>query len=175
MVMAFLSDIAGGGVGAAANYLVSRSVTASLINAALGEGVSPTALLRMMRTAGLGMRTQNFYRLVGQVRTEGARLQNIANVLIGGSVTPNMVTMLSGGKAGQYMVNVKSFFNYIDENGDLVQETRVTSILQSEVDPLGAIRDTSGLLSQMTEQTYEFMGPVTGMAISGIYQWTGTA
>src|SRR6187551_727125 len=36
----------------------------------ISEGLSGAAILRELRSAGLGLRTQTFYRLVGQARTE---------------------------------------------------------------------------------------------------------
>lgn len=175
MVMAFLSDFAAGGVGAAAQYITSRSVTASLIGAALDEGISPTALLRGLRSAGLGIRTQNYYRLVGQVRTEGARLGNVASVLMGGAVAPGTITQLEGGQAGKYMVNVRSYYQYTDEAGDLIQEFRTTSVLQRTLDLTQALRDTTSLIAQNSGTGTSLIGQVIGLEVSGVYQWQGTA
>lgn len=173
MVIAFLADLAEGGLESAGSYLTSRSVMASLIRTGLNEGLSGADMLRGFRAAGLGVRTQTFYQLIGQVRSTQNRLQNIGQIIAGGTPEQYEIAKLGGDGTGRYIVNVRSYYKYLDEEGDLIQGHRTTSILQRSggLTVGKAISDTQTLLSQNAGTTGSLMGQTYGYEVSFIGQY----
>jgi hypothetical protein len=175
MVTAFLDFLSGysaadEGVTA---YLGSAAPRAALIRTGLGLGLSPTTILTSMREAGLGMRTQNFYQLTNQLREDTPAGSSWQWGGPGTTIDPSDVRQIEGGRAGQYMVNVRSYYTAVDEDGELESGYTVSSILQDEVDMDQAIADAQQIQGGRYTGSVAGQGMITGWDISSVVQWQG--
>src|SRR5208282_5310244 len=147
MVTAFTDWLAELGTNAgAASFLQSPAIRGSIVRQGLGFGMSGESILRGLRTAGIGMRTQNFYRLLGEMAA--SPLSQIAPSPFAalGLASPTSIITLEGGTAGRFMVNVRMYYQHIDENGDVERGFTTTSVLQTGAADLdAALRDALAL------------------------------
>lgn len=152
--------------------LSAPATRTAIIRTGLEMGETPTSILSGMRSAGLGMRTQNFYGLVKQLRetTEGA--PSILTGVGGASVAPDDILQLEGGTEGKYMVNVRMYYSMTDEEGDIETGYRTTSILQDTLDLDQALLDAKDIWDQSSPEGYK-LGTLTGQTISSVSQWQG--
>jgi len=156
-----------------ASYLGGVGARSTIIRAGLEAGESATSILNGMRSIGLGMRTQNYYQLVHQIR-EGASAE--AGWTWGGpgtTITPGDVNQLAGGSAGKYMVNVRSYYTSVDENGDLENGYTTTSVLQDDLDLDQAVADAQQIQGNKYTGEGGGTGQITGWDISSVNQWQG--
>lgn len=159
------------GEGGAA-YVSAQATRTSIIRAGLDFGESPTAILNNMRANGLGMRTQNFYGLVKQLKEAELGGPQILTGTTGATVPPEDILKLEGGSEGQYMVNVRMYYSLSDEEGDIETGYRTTSILQDAVDVDRALSDAQDIWNQSNPEGYK-LGTLTGQEISSVSQWQG--
>lgn len=138
--------------------VVSRPMLASALYQGLQEGFSGASMLKVMRAAGVGIRTQNFYRALRSARAFEAAVglsgaqrlaSNVSEHLFGGGIT-------SGGKGyinvvtvhykqvvdGEELTLTKDIFIRSQENltvGQVIQKAyEVWGVLQAdEKYPLG--------------------------------------
>lgn len=171
----FLSAVTGAAasVGGATDYLGSQVARSTLIRIGLGQGLSPTSILGTMRSNGLGMRTQNFYRLVDQLRDSGAETTAL-NLATGTStIDPSLVNLLDGGTAGKYMVNVRRYYTSTDEDGDVENGFINIQVLQDELDIDDAIAHASQIVAQSQYPGSPMSGTTLSYEIGSVNQWQG--
>lgn len=168
----FLSGQATAGE-AALSYLRSQIGRTSVIRTGLSFGLPGSAILRAMRANGMGMRTQNFYQLTNQLKESSGTEPGWTWGGPGTTIDPSDVNQLEGGRAGQYMVNVRAYYTATDEDGDIESGYRTMSILQDDLDLDQAIADAQGIDSQGSMAGTGAPGTVTGWDISSVNQWQG--
>lgn len=180
MAEAFVNFLSGVGEGAASavgtgvtSYLRSVIPRTSIIRAGRALGLSPNRILREMRQVGLGMRTQNFYQLIHQLDEGDGAPGGFSWGGPGSSIDPALINQLEGGQAGKFMVNVRSYYTSVDENGDLESGYRTTAILQDALDLDDAIQSAQQIMAQAYPESGGLPGTITGWDISSVNQWRG--
>jgi hypothetical protein len=167
----FLSGVTAGGDGAI-GYAGGPVGRAAIIRSGIDMGLSSTSILGAMRGAGLGMRTQNFYQLVQELSGPSTG----AGFVWGGPgsfIDPSDIVSLEGGQGGKYMVNVKSYYTSVSEDGELESGYRVTSILQDELDVDQAVLDAQSILGGKYPGADGGSSTITGYDVSSVVQWQG--
>jgi len=101
--MAFLGVVADVASEAAATFgaAYARRMLPSIIGVGLGEGYSGAEMLRQLQTAGIGVRTQSFYTILGNVQaaqiTDGLNLgASLTALPDAGEVAPWLTRNASG-------------------------------------------------------------------------------
>jgi hypothetical protein len=170
--MDFLSGFSTANEGVTA-YLGSAAPRAAMIKTGLGLGLGRTTILASMRAAGFGMRTQNFYQLTNQLIEDTSAGSSWQWGGPGTTIDPSDVRQIEGGRAGQYMVNVRSYYTTVDEDGEIESGYTVSSVLQDEVDMDQAVADAQQLQGGRYTGSVAGQGMITGWDISSVVQWQG--
>jgi hypothetical protein len=168
----WLSDLVAQGDGAA-SYMGGVGARSAAIRVGTDYGLGPTQILRGMRSAGLGMRTQNFYQLAHQVTSADSGTGGWTWGGPGSTIDPADINQLSGGTAGKYMVNVRSTWTGYDENGDRINGETRTNILQDELDLDQAIADAQQIQGNKYVGQGGEGGTITGWDVTSVNQWQG--
>jgi hypothetical protein len=162
----------GAGPGSAA-YLESAAIRGSIVRVGLDEGLAGNEILRQMSEVGYGMRRQNFYRLVGELKASEAGAGDWAARTLAGEITTADVYELTGGQAGKFMTNVRVTYQALDEAGEVEIGTRTISLLSNDLpdlqERLAAAKSFYDGGPPGDTDTQQFLGA----EVTGVYQWTG--
>lgn len=118
--------------------IVSRPLLASALYAGLTEGFSGAAMLRIMRAGGVGMRTQDFYRVLRSARAfQGAAGQSAGEQL--SSWISDGATVDVGGAAKDTYTSVVTVHYTQEIDGENVQLTKDIFVRGHSVRTVGQV------------------------------------
>ena len=154
---------------------IGQSMSASLIRQGLNEGLSGNAILSAMQEAGLGIRRQSFYQLLGEVRASSALADAWSGAPLDQIPSDDLVTDWTGGRADSYLSRV---YMYVRTNvgGVLSVERRGVSIVTNElITPGDALAAAQSLYEENSESENYANEQLLGAEFGGVYHQLGAA
>ncbi len=110
---------------------VSKPMLASALYAGLQEGLTGASMLRIMQSAGLGMRRQDFYRVLRSAKSFQAARQGASARALSGRVGDHDVGDVAG-PAGQKYISVVTVHYQQEIDGELVNLTKDIFVRSTE-------------------------------------------
>jgi hypothetical protein len=157
----------------AAEAGADRSLLAPLVRQGLTEGLSATQMLDAVRSAGVGLRTQSWYQLVGEVRASAARAEQWSGAALDRLPTPDQVQEWSGGHTETYLNRVYMYVR-TSATGELAVERRGVSILTNElITPGDALSMAQDLYAEGDESDNYAGEQLLGAEFGGVYHQLG--
>jgi len=140
----------------------------------IASGYSAAAGLRELRAAGLGFRTQDFYRAWNQVSAQVTAAQEspyLAYDVSAGTITGNNPP---ANWTGQYVHQVTATFRTREDDGSYLTRSRTLGVkADAALDPLNAAGVAMDILSSPVdagdEDKYPAVGDLTGLQLTGVY------
>lgn len=152
-----------------------RSLLAPLIRQGLSEGMSATEMLGSIRDAGVGVRTQSFYQLAGEVRASAARADAWSGAALDQTPSSELIQEWTGGQADKYLSRVYMYVR-TRASGDLAVERRGVSILTNElITPGDALAMAQDLYSENADSDNYANEELLGAEFGGVYHQLGAA
>jgi hypothetical protein len=154
---------------------VGRSLLGTAIRQGLSEGMSATSMLNAMRDAGVGLRTQSFYQLAGEVRASTARAEAWSGAALDRLPGSDLVQEWTGGQADTYLSRVYMYVRtHVD--GELSVERRGVSVVTNQlITPGDALSMANDLYAENAENDNYANEQLLGSEFGGVYHQQGAA
>lgn len=164
-ILASVAEAEGAGVG--------TPLLASMVRQGLTEGLSGSAMLNAIRDAGVGIRTQSFYQLVGEVRASAARAEQWSGAALDRLPSSELVQEWTGGQSDTYLSRVYMYVR-TRATGELAVERRGVSIVTNElITPGDALSMAQDLYAENADNENYSNEQLLGAEFGGVYHQLG--
>lgn len=158
-------------LGAPGTDVYARGV---IMQSGAAAGASGASVLGALRTAGLGIRTQDFYQVYGALRSQAAANQTASALSVDASTGEIMGGNPPANWTGQYVHQVTATFRTRDDQGNYELSQRTLGIKTSSVlTPYDAAQAAMGILSTPVEgddeDRYGGAGDLLGLTLTGAW------
>lgn len=155
------------------NEIVGREGLAPLIGAGLNEGLSGASMLSSLREVGMGIRTQSFYQLVGEIQAAQGSVERWADLAQDAIPQATDFVEWSGGAADTYLYRVK-YAVRTGEGGELSVQTKVFNVQSREaISPADATDQAMQQLDDNADSDNYNNQTVLGPVGVGLYHQIG--
>jgi hypothetical protein len=153
----------------AANYVLSGSTLGTVIRLGQNAGMSGRGILSAYRQAGGKTSNSTFWQINRAVKigSNPVSAETMADWYNGRGALP-----IPGGKSGSFRVQMRGFYQTVDEEGNIEQGYQQFTLHQSELDLTGALADATSIWSDNSD-TESFPGQLLALEVTGVYQYTG--
>lgn len=132
-------------------------------------------MLGAVRQAGVGVRTQSFYQLLGEVRASAARAEQWSGAALDQLPGRELIQDWTGGQTETYLNRVYMYVRTHVE-GELAVERRGVSILTNElITPGDALSMAQDLYAEGAESDNYANETLLGAEFGGVYHQLGAS
>lgn len=152
----------------------ARAMIPSVIRAGVLEGYSGAVILNSLREAGLGIQTQRFYSMLGNIKAGIEAGEDIGTINLTELPDESMFQDWEVTRGSGYVYQMQFHYQRLDELGGVMERGSIPFSIRSSliVTPEEALTEAFSILQQGGQQGTDIV-PVIGGEITGLYRMVG--